>query len=198
MGFNTTYLFKNTKLDVNESSIYYFCNYFRWSEVKDLNEDDIKRANTLRILDFKDGSKEFYPFFKRCFINHLEELKDENWIVCSIPDHDQTLPLPNHMDDFLAYCNLPKNFLVIPSMIRRNKIMPQKHGDEYGERTIKKDLDSYKVRNGLDLTGKNIIVFDDIVTSGCSLIAARIFLQNLGANKVVCIALGKTFGYEQY
>ena len=73
--------------------------------------------------------------------------------------------------------------------------MEEKHGLSYGERTPQKDYDSFKLRNNFDIKGKNIIIFDDITTSGSSLVAARRFLKDNGANIVVCIALGKTVDY---
>ena len=76
--------------------------------------------------------------------------------------------------------------------------MLEKHGANYGERTVQKDIDSFKIGNTRNIQGQNIIIFDDITTSGCSLVAARQFLKARGAKKVVCIALGKTaedYGY---
>ena len=192
MEFDARYLSKDTKIDINANCIYYFYSYRKWADVKDLPKTDSKRINAARILNFKNGSNDDYGWFKKCISNHLSEFAGDKWLVCSIPGHDQTLPIANHMDKFLEYCKFPNNMFVVPCLLTRSKEMPQKHGDSYGERTIQKDLDSFKLRNGYDLKGKNIIIFDDITTSGCSLMAARKYFRNFGANKVVCIALGKT------
>ena len=50
-------------------------------------------------------------------------------------------------------------------------------------------LNSIKV-NG-DVSGKNIILMDDITTSGCSLLACKQLLLDAGANSVICFAFGK-------
>ena len=96
------------------------------------------------------------------------------------------------MDRFLEFCKLPNNFLVVVGLILRKYETQQKHTGNYGVREFRKDFDSYKVREDIDLKDKNVIIFDDVTTSGCSLVAARILLQNMGAKNVVCIALGRT------
>lgn len=192
MEYNAKYIYKDTKIDINADCIYYFYTYRKWSDVKNLPANDKKRVDTSRILNFKNGKDDDYGWFKKCFTNHLAEFSNDNWIVCSIPGHDQILPIANHMDRFLEYCKLPNNMFVVPCLLLRNKEMPQKHGESYGARTIQKDLDSFKLRKDFDLNGKNIIIFDDITTSGCSLMAAKQYFRRFGAKKVVCIALGKT------
>ena len=74
--------------------------------------------------------------------------------------------------------------------------MKAKHSSDYGERNLEKDLQSYKIGINYNVRGKNVIVLDDITTSGYTFMAAHKFLTELGAKKVVCIAFGKTQGYE--
>ena len=189
----------NNRINTSSNHIYYFYTYWQWSEAKNLPREDDRRIRSERILNFKTDDDRFaklkqdsFNLFRKCFRNHLVELASEKWIVCSIPNHDQTLPIANNVDDFLDYCKLPSNMLVVHCLITRKYETPKKHSADYGMRTYKKDLDSYKMRNDIDIKDKNIIVFDDVTTSGSSLVAARMFLQSHGANKVVCIALGKT------
>lgn len=53
--------------------------------------------------------------------------------------------------------------------------------------------DVFKIKDEVDITGKNILVFDDIVTTGATLSEAVYLLYSKGAKKVVCLTMGKTF-----
>ncbi len=184
---------KNAKIDIfNEKVIYYFTNYYQWEKIKDLDFDDPKRQCSERIYNLsKKGYKDFYGYFASCITPHFNELGDYNWIVCTVPGHAQITRESNNMDNFLKEVHFPQNIKPVPGIIIRSKIMTEKHSKDYGERTVEKDLESFTgdTRNIFD---KNFIIFDDITTSGTSLEAARQFLKRRGANKVVCIALGKT------
>jgi predicted amidophosphoribosyltransferase len=48
---------------------------------------------------------------------------------------------------------------------------------------------SFAVRPEQNLTGKNIIIVDDVVTTGSTLNETKKVLRNAGARKVVCVAL---------
>lgn len=54
------------------------------------------------------------------------------------------------------------------------------------------ELDTIDAINIERIEGANILLFDDVTTTGTSLNATREILYENGANKVVCIALGKT------
>ena len=192
MDYSAKYLFQNNKINISSDDIYYFINYFQWNKVKDLPKDDQKRLNCIRILNFKKGDRECYAYFAKCLKAHLPDLGNGEWLICSIPGHDQIHASPNNMDNFIKYVTLPNNIHPVIGLIIRSKAMLEKHGSNYGLRTVEKDLDSFKIGNTRDIKQKNIIVLDDITTSGCSLTAAKRFLKSKGANKIVCIALGKT------
>ena len=199
MDYLAKYLSANDKIDINSSDLYYFVNYYQWNKVKDLPKTDRKYLNTTRILNFKKGYKDCYGYFAKCFISHIKDFGNEEWILCSVPGHAQTSASPNHMDNFFKYLYLPNNMHPTIGLIIRGKVMLEKHGANYGKRTVQKDIDSFKIGNARNIQGQNIIIFDDITTSGCSLVASRQFLMDRGAKKVVCIALGKTVeDYDYY
>lgn len=190
--FKTQKLY-DASIDINDDCIYYFVNYMQWAMVKDAPKDSYLRQSTSNLISFKNGERKSYGYFRNCINKHLPELENENWLICSIPSHDQISPKENNMDNFLIYCRFSSNMHHVHSLIYRKYATPKKHiGKEYGERTIEKDYDSYILRKDINVKGKNIIIFDDITTSGSSMLAARQFLKDNGANKVVCIALGKT------
>ena len=191
MDYPTKNLY-NEKIDINdEKTIYYFTNYYQWDKVKNLPETDSKRLQSDRIFTIKNCCKKYYGYFAKCIMSHFKEFEGENWNVCTVPGHDQTEVCSNSMDKFLSEVCFPKNIKPVIGTIVRCKAMPIKHGSDYGSRTVEKDLESF-TGNTRNIIDRNFIIFDDITTSGSSLEAARQFLKRRGANKVVCIALGKT------
>ena len=201
MTYPTQYL-RNTRIDINnEKVIYYFTNYYQWDKVKDLEFDNPKRQCSERIYSLaKRGRQDYYGYFASCIMTHFKDFDGYEWVVCTVPGHAQTQKISNNMDKFLNRVCFPQNIKPVIGTIVRSKEMPEKHGGDYGSRTVEKDLESFTgdTRNIID---RNFIIFDDITTSGCSLVAARQFLKARGANKVVCIALGKTvedYGYYGY
>lgn len=193
MEYPTKYLTKGTKIDINdERTIYYFTNYYQLDKVKDLPTDNPKRQCSERLYSLaKKGYQDYYAYFASCIMSHFRDFDGYDWSVCTVPGHAQTQKISNNMDKFLSRVCFPQNIKPVVGTIIRIKEMPKKHGSDYGPRTVEKDLDSFTgdTRNIID---RNFIIFDDITTSGSSLEAARKFLKRRGANKVVCIALGKT------
>ena len=54
------------------------------------------------------------------------------------------------------------------------------------------DYKNLQLDHHFDYRGKTIIIFDDVTTSGASMIAAKKLLYDAGAIDVYCIAIGKT------
>ena len=191
MKFKTQYLTKEAVITYNKEIVYYLLTYRKLIDVLNLPDDDIRKINTLRIISFKNGETTYHEYFKRCIYNHLDLFTYGDWILISIPSHDQLTIDKNNMDLFLSRLNLPNNIHYVQGLLIRKEPQLPKHLGEYGERNISKDINSYKLGTTLDIRNKNIIVIDDIVTSGCSLIGAKRYLQMCGANIVITIAIGK-------
>ena len=60
------------------------------------------------------------------------------------------------------------------------------------------DIKSLTLDISINISGKNVLVIDDITTTGCTLTACRNLLLKNGAKNVVCLAFGKTKEYMFY
>lgn len=184
-------LFKENTFDLSEkSNIYYFHNYFNYNYVRDMTSDDNRKKNTVRILEFKKGYTSTYTYYRKC-LECLETLYGE-WIMCSIPGHKQINTDDNPMNDFLSSINFGERFRIEPGLIKRSEETLAKHEGGYGDRTVEKDLKTLVISDS-NVYNKNVIVFDDVTTTGSSLSAAKYLLYEKGAKNVICIAFAKTY-----
>ena len=62
----------------------------------------------------------------------------------------------------------------------------------WGDRSISKHLESIWVTNDSRIVSEEVLLIDDIVTTGNSLTACKKLLLDRGAADVVCLALGVT------
>ena len=77
------------------------------------------------------------------------------------------------------------------SLYRHTKIKKLSGG---GERSLQVHLDSIEVRHEHLIEGRNVLLLDDITTTGFSLCACRLLLLRAGAASVLMFALAKTKG----
>lgn len=61
-----------------------------------------------------------------------------------------------------------------------------------GDRSFISHINTIRLNSGYDVKGKQIVVLDDITTTGNSLLASAQILLNAGAKRVRAIAIGKT------
>ncbi len=80
------------------------------------------------------------------------------------------------------------------SVIKRIKEMPKKTSG--GIRDLSTEIESLKVENENIIKGKQVLLLDDVTTSGTSLIAGKHILEKVGAKIVVMHALALTESEE--
>lgn len=66
-----------------------------------------------------------------------------------------------------------------------------------GNRNLENHLQSIKILNQEVIQGKDVLLFDDISTTGNSLKACKKLLKDAGVKTVKCFVLGKTIRYEE-
>ena len=153
-------------------------------------------------MGLKRFSQVEYKKLKNIFISNFlkkfdNDLLDYDIIVC-VPSHC----MGNYNDNPLArmieeiskipiYVNGKKKIYTDGSQyLLRYKTIPEQKTQK--KRCEDTHLDSVKLKENINVNGKNIILIDDIRTSGSSLSACKKILKDAGANEVICFAFGKT------
>ena len=142
--------------------------------------DDYSR----RIMDIKENDNDAIGFF----YGLINDIICKNVVICVVPSHD-----PEKVDSGIRTLAkmLAENGRVdgTDCLVRYKKIDKLSDG---GKRSIQIHINSIKVQSTNLIKGKEILLIDDVTTTGNSLIACKRILMDNGAKKVKCLALGKT------
>ena len=164
-----------------------------WLSYRNRIRNDNFDANSERILDFKNGDENAIEYFT----NVITNVFDEQWngSYCAVvPSHDpNTLETPMHqvVDELCRRHRLGNDAHVL----QRIKLIQKLSWG--GNRSVGVHLDSIRIHPNSCVAGKKYLLFDDVKTTGNSLIACAHLLKNAGANEVTAIVLGTTvYEYE--
>ncbi len=113
MTFKRCVMLHNTTINSDEDCIYYYLNYYKWKDVKNLDKNDIKYRNHSLIYEFKSGTR-FHnnplSYFRTCIEKSLT-LSGE-WHICVIPNHNQVgNNHTNNLTELLDHCKLQSKFI---------------------------------------------------------------------------------------
>lgn len=140
------------------------------------------------IYDFKDGkeNKEIAESISKD-IESLNLCKPlSKWWLCIIPASSKNMTeirFKKFCDFFCSETSINNGYSLLRNKIDRQQIHLQ------DERTSVNILDSIDI---WDVKGKNILLFDDVYTTGRSFLTIARKLKSLGAIDVVGLFLGKT------
>jgi len=115
----------------------------------------------------------------------------ENAVLCLVPGHSKNSFNPNMKEIIANLCEI----LGIENgskILSRFKEVSEAHKTKGIVRNKDTHLESIRITDSKLISGKNIILLDDVTTSGSSLLACKEILMRNGATKVDCVALGKT------
>ena len=148
----------------------------------------LKRDNRRDIVNFLANE------LQKSLLN--KNIKLENTIITSVPrrrrsiikygfDHAEVLSKALAKEVGLEY----KSFL-----ISKAKKDQKKNTDK--EERHKNAIFDYR-RKAPDIPGKNVIIIDDIITTGSSIAACATLLHGLGAKKIIALTLSIAYNDEQ-
>ncbi len=124
--------------------------------------------------------------------NRLNTILKKGFPIAIVPSHDPTKPnfglikLVHRLSD-------AGRVDASSCLVRSTRIIPQHQAKDYGldRRVMSRHLKSIEVKNGSLVNSMVVLLLDDIVTTGTSLMACKKLLLDAGASEVICLALGK-------
>ena len=140
------------------------------------------------LLSFKRNHASAFEFMKQVLGNYfdLSNFDKSKTVICCVPSHDVTLFSP--IQRLCSYVAENCGFLDGTHLIR--KLFATTSFCRSGFRdavTLRDSLEIDGIIKGLD-----VILLDDVATTGTSFKVVATLLMQAGANSVQCFALGKT------
>lgn len=127
--------------------------------------------------------------------HHAELLSTNNLalstLLCPIPLHT-TRKRWRGFNQAEVLCQSLSAELGLPTadVLHRNKIT-QTQKDLKKDKRLKNVSDAFKLKPGADVRGKNLILIDDVTTTGATLQEAAKVLKRNGAAKVMCLTVAR-------
>lgn len=165
---------------------YYLAEYHPYKISGEINPD-FHASGSGRILDFKEKN----AIAQQYFFDRLNRVLPlgTNFTVCRVPSSD-----PDNTDSGITV--FAKKVAAAGGridgtacLVRTKKIPKLAHG---GCRDKQVHLDSIIVADAHLISGKEVLLLDDVMTSGNSLEACKEILYKAGAEKVQALAIAKT------
>jgi hypothetical protein len=174
--------FSNATL--NGYDVVYFFDYHRKCESENDNREECVMSKKIRAP--KSLDMDAIAFFTEL----LSESLGGGFSVCVVPSHSRRKRRSGIKE---VAINVAKKADIADATdclecfrsIRKQAISHRK-------RNMEIHLDSIRVRNGLDIRGKDFLLLDDVGTSGWSIAACRRILAEAGSAVVKCAVLGRT------
>ncbi len=158
-----------------------------------ISEDLLLLKHLHQKVPFSSENKEkiniFAGSFTKYFVKRLDYYANQ-YIFCLVPSHNSGTDNKQGIHMFSRWTRFIRDEFDKDIIIRTQDIESLHSG---GDRAIETQLRSLKINK--NVKGKRIVVMDDITTTGHSLEACKILLEQAGAKEVILFAFGKTKSY---
>lgn len=145
------------------------------------------------ILDLKNGDVNAIIYFKNILSKLME---DEEIVITTVPPH--TAEESSDIQKLARYLvRDSKNYIDAIQCLERFKTVSQSSQNP-GSRSEQTHLDSIRMSNPSLVKDKNVILLDDVITTGSSTNACRKIIAKMGAKEVKIVCLGKTIRQVEY
>ena len=146
---------------------------------------------TQRIWDFKNGDEKAFNYF----VERVNQGFDPKWEKCvcvAVPSSNSERKRTPIQKLVTRLVSLHPGMVDGSGVLVRTKSVPS--AKDGGPRDPKDHFDSIIVDKncGIDISGRNILLIDDVTTTGGSLLACKMILKKSGAVKVNILALAQT------
>jgi len=116
----------------------------------------------------------------------------DKYVICVHPTHKKGIVFTGMRTIAKCLCKRSSQRIDGKDVLLRAFEIPKKSIGGGGERDLQKEIISLTVRNENIIRGQQVLLMDDITTTGTSLKAGKIVLKRAGAKIVALLALGKT------
>lgn len=189
-----------TKVDYKKDNIYYLYDYYKKWWMDNYPTKQYYRDNFFSFIMLKKDnyeSRKSSLHFHAAAKNFIDLLEGD-WIVCTAPGHEKTTNTHNAVCGIIEDIDYGSNISLRNTLIQRAFTVDKKSQSSNRVMNPDEDIKSLTLDISINISGKNVLVIDDITTTGCTLTACRNLLLKNGAKNVVCLAFGKTKEYIFY
>lgn len=152
----------------------------RPGDIRSENRDLTMNIQSLKFSEDEDIIRYFY--------DRLNPLLKSGALITTVPSSDPHYPNRGIIALANRLCAVERR-KALSCLFRMQRVMPQ---HIVSDRTnIRRQLDSIEVRDALTFESKAVLLLDDIVKTGTSLMACKKLLLDAGASEVFCLAMGK-------
>ncbi len=149
---------------------------------------DIKKDE--KKLDPQSGEYYYYKKAINYFTNQLRSILSdtEEYVICVIPTH-AIGTAPSGIRTITKQLCLPPIIDGIDVISRAFEIPKKAIG---GSRDLQLEIESLTLRNESIVKGREVLLMDDVITTGTSLKAGKYLLERAGVALIALLALAKT------
>ena len=159
------------------------------------------------ILDIKKDERRIYPqsreyyYYKKAinyFTNRLHSILSDRdkYVICVYPTSREGIAFTGMRTIAKRLCEYSSQRIDGTDVLSRAFEIPKKAIG--GVRDLQEEIRSLTVRNKNIIKNQQVLLMDDITTTGTSLKAGKIVLKRAGAKIVALLALGKTQSDNKY
>ena len=187
----------NRRVDSDPNHIETLGKYYpkRGRPYKDMDEFssmilDIKKDE--RRIDPQSGEYFYYKKAINYFADRLHSILSDRdkYVICVYPTSKEGIAFTGIRTIAKRLCEYSSRRIDGTDVLLRAFEIPKKSIG--GERDLQKEIRSLTVRNENIIKDQQVLLMDDIMTTGTSLKAGKIVLKCAGAKIVALLAIGKT------
>jgi hypothetical protein len=132
----------------------------------------------------KDGKERYIDLFAR----YLDQVIKPGAVLVAVPPHQEgSFCAMRRISKMLAFQG---RIDVTSCLMRKNVVVQASHGKT--KRNVEKHVTSIMVQSPGRICRQHLLLLDDVVTTGSSMLACKYLLLQAGAASVTCLALGRT------
>ena len=171
-----------------DALIFYLGDYLPWSWHKAMGGDGSNYPSySGRILDLKESKAASLQSFENLLMG---EISRKYTAVTAVPSHDPAKGINTGVRLLAKQVASKLGTSDGRTFLRRTQMINKLANG--GDRSVKVHLNSVVAENAEQFAGGTLLLLDDVLTSGNSIIACRQLLMKAGAAEVICVALGRT------